>query len=300
MIKSLEVMRFVWTHPANRHRRMRAVARACYWQLSKRLTGNPWTIRCYDVMQMRCYPNSNGAGLMIYTNGMIDYDDVQFTQAYLRPGDAFLDVGANIGVFTLLAAACVGKQGFVRAYEPGRSAFEHLLENVQLNQLNQVELHCVALAEQPGQVSFLQTRDLTNRIVLSGEADDNGAESTTCITLDMAVADRRFEMGKMDVEGAEPLIFRRSQGALSEGNPPVWVLELKDRLLIKYGSSAEQFARFLQDYDYQLGSYDADRGQLDFLARPWQGRDNVIAVHASARDEVQRRLTESKSSGVQA
>jgi FkbM family methyltransferase len=228
---------------------------------------------------------------------MIDYDDVQFTQAYLRPGDAFLDVGANIGVFTLLAAACVGKEGAVRAFEPGKSAFEQLQENVQLNQLDQVELHKLPLAEQAGVVVFHQTRDLTNRIVLPDDPDNRGAQTMSAITLDSAVADRQFQLGKMDIEGAEPLIFRGGQAALQAANPPVWILELKDRLLVKYGSSAEQFARFLQDRDFQLGAYDADRGTLDFPQRPWEGRNNVIAVHTTARDEVERRLAESPARG---
>jgi FkbM family methyltransferase len=291
-MKVIEVMKYVWSHPANRDRRVRAVARACWWQASKRFVGNPWTIRCYGGLQIRCYPGSNGAGLMIYSNGMIDFDDLHFTRSYLRPGDAFLDIGANIGSYTLLAASCVGEKGTVVAFEPGRRSFDYLQENIRLNGLNQVELHRAAVAESSGEVAFLQTRDLTNRIVLPDQSEMADAEPVRSVTLDEALAGRRFALGKMDVEGAEPMIFRGSKQALQQGNPRVWILELKDRLLTRYGASAREFASFLRNHDYKLASYDATKGQLSFPDEPWLGRENVVAIHTSAIDEVKARLAE--------
>ncbi len=227
---------------------------------------------------------------MIYTNGMIDYDDTLFIQAYLRPGDAFVDIGANIGVYTLLAASRVGPQGKVLAFEPGERSFPRLQENVRLNQLDQVEIRCSAVGESAGEVLFLQKHDLINRIAEPGRADEHGAARVPCVTLDEALADQAYSMGKIDVEGAEPMIFRGSHTALRAGNPRVWLLEIKDRLLQRYGFSAAEFGRFLRDHDYQLGSYEADRGDLSFEDEPWVGRENVIAVHASAVDQVRQRL----------
>ena len=113
----------------------------------KRLTGRSRDIRVFGDLRLRCYPDSCGAGIMIYTNGWYDYDDMHFVHRYLRPGDAVIDVGANIGVYTLLAASVVGDQGKVVAFEPGRQSFARLQENVQLNGLHQVETRRAAVGK---------------------------------------------------------------------------------------------------------------------------------------------------------
>ena len=294
---ALDVVKFVWSHPANRHMRVRAVGKAVAWQAYKRLARCPWDISVYNGMRMRCHPDCRGSGLMIYTNGMIDYDDGNFALRYLRPGDAFVDVGANIGVYTLMAASCVGEQGKVLAFEPGKLAFQRLNENVDLNGLKQVRTVFSAVGEEKGEVSFLQSQNLTNRIAL----DDDSGESVTvpCVTLDEMISDTRFAMGKIDIEGAEPIAFRGAVKSLAAGNPPVWVMEFKDRLLQRFDSSAEDFADQLRQSGYRLGHYDADQNELGFPDRPWLNRDNIVAVHTDAVEQVEQRLADGKSRGVQ-
>ena len=81
------------------------------------------------------------------------YDrDLAFYRRYLRPGDAVVDVGANIGLATLVAAKIVGPTGRIIAVEPHPRTFEYLRDNVQLNGLTDVvRLYCAALGEREGQ-----------------------------------------------------------------------------------------------------------------------------------------------------
>ncbi|MDG2381085.1 MAG: FkbM family methyltransferase [Pirellulaceae bacterium] len=290
---ALDVVKFVWSHPANRDRRVRAVGTAVAWQAYKRVVRRPWDISVYGDMKMRCYPDCQGGGLMIYTNGMIDYDDGNFAMRYLRAGDAFVDVGANIGVYTLLAASRVGAEGKVLAFEPGKVAFQRLNENVKLNGLTQVKTMFAAVGEQSGEASFLQSANLINRFSLDGEAEKS--EMVPCVTLDDMIGDTRYAMGKIDIEGAEPLAFQGAIKSLAVGNPPVWVMELKDRLLQRFDSSADQFASQIRDLGYRLGQYDADANRLSFPDRPWENRDNVVAVHAEAVEQVNNRLADAIS-----
>jgi FkbM family methyltransferase len=291
-MQSVDVVKYIWTHPGNRRRRLRALADSVGWQLEKRLTGHTRDIRVFGDLRLRCYPDSCGAGIMIYANGWYDYDDMHFVQGYLRPGDAVVDVGANIGVYTLLAAAVVGDQGKVVAFEPGREAFARLQENVQLNRLHQVELHCAAVGETRGMVSFFQNQDLINRIALADEqpTQPDAIEFVPCVALDEELAGERFDLGKIDIEGAELMAFRGAQQMLQRANPPVWLVELKDRLQRRYGSTARELARLLQASGFELGNYDADRGLLSFPPEPWQGHENVLAIHRTALDRVRSRL----------
>jgi hypothetical protein len=133
---------------------------------------------------------------------------------------------------------------------------------------------------------------LSNRIAEPGWDEGDSATLVPCVTLDEAVAGTQFAMGKMDIEGAEPVIFRGSREALSAANPPVWLLEIKDRLMARYGCSASHFAAFLRQHGFQLGSFDARQGRLSFTDEPWKGRENVIAVHHSAMHEVCARLAQ--------
>ena len=290
---SMEVLKYIWTHPANRDQRVRAVARAVGWQLKKRLTGRSCEVQVFGGLRLRCYPDSRGAGIMLYTRGLYDHDEMNFVRRYLRPGDGVVDVGANIGAYTLLAASILGREGRIVAFEPSPKAAARLKENVEINGLQNVQVHCVAVSETPGTVLFYRNQDNVNRIVVDGSREELQDETdlVTCVTLDDELANARFEFGKIDIEGAELMAFRGGQNVLRQGNPPVWLVELKDRLLSKYGGSANELADLLRTCGFELGTYDADLGRLSFCDRPWQDHGNVLAIHRSALDRVHSRLT---------
>ncbi len=285
------VLGHLWNHPSNRGQRLQTLCRAVGWQLRKRATRSPKVIDIYQGLKMRCYPNSRGAGVMIYSSCWHDYDEMHFVSRYLRPGDAVIDVGANIGIYSMLAASVVGRQGKVVSFEAGREAFQILSENVAINQLEQIiELHCEAIGSTEGKVRFLQNRGLVNRIVTDGESpQDESFDVMDCRTLDN-VLQTPFALGKIDIEGTEPIAFEGGEQSLISGNPPVWIMEFKDRLLRKFNWTAEDFAKVVQDFGYRLAVFDANTNQLSLPERAWIEHENVIAVAESSLDDVRERL----------
>ena len=178
------------------------------------------------------------------------------------------------------------------SFEPGREAFARLQENVLMNGLHQVELHCVAVSDARGMVHLHQNQDLINRIALADEVE-SGSEaigSVPCVTLDEELHAERYDLGKIDVEGAELMAFRGAARLLKQANPPVWLVELKDRLLRRYGGSSQELVDVLQAHGFALGTYNADHGELSFPPGPWQDRENVLAIHGTALDRVRSRL----------
>ncbi len=284
-----QVLNYIWTHPTNRRRKLRALCESVSWQVKKRLTGRPADMHVFGSMKLRCYPDSRGASMMVYTGGWYDYDDMHFVARYLRPGDSVIDVGANIGVYALLMASLVGDTGRVVAFEPGRQSFERLQENVRLNGLSNVELSRAAVGETRGIVRFHQTQDVTNRIAVAGESA--GIEEVPCIALDEELAGQRFALGKIDIEGAEMMAFRGSRRMLADANPSVWLLELKDRLLKPFGTSSQEVAELLDDAGYDLATYEADDRKLSLITDPRYYDGNALAIHRSAADLVRRRLS---------
>ena len=135
------VLSYIWHHPSNRGRRFRVLARAVSWQLYKRTVGGYWDVRLAGSRVIRCHPDSTSASSVLYA-GLFDYDVMHFLLRYLRPEDNFLDVGANIGVYTVLASSVV-TAGELHAFEPSPLALERLEESVRLNRLTNVQVHRV-------------------------------------------------------------------------------------------------------------------------------------------------------------
>ena len=278
----------IWRHPANRGMRVRALARAIGWQLYKRLTGRHLDIRVFSRLRLRCYPDSSWAGLMIYYRGRPEYHEMAFVSKYLTKGDVFLDVGANIGVYTLLAASVIGPDGGVVALEPGARAASILLENLVINKLAHVQLVQAAASNNDALVRFLGTEDATNRIVVH-----NGREFAVrvpAVRLDSICGDHRFALGKIDIEGAELMALEGATQLLTAHNPPVWQFEIKRHLLAEYSATPEQLCEYFQDFGFDLAYFDADSDALQFTSRVWELREDALAVARGYRDTVLQRL----------
>nr|WP_200422224.1 FkbM family methyltransferase [Streptomyces sp. Y2F8-2] len=145
----------VWKHPANRGRRAQAFASMAGWQAWKRLVGRPRELSVYGGMSFRAYPDSTQPGRFVYFGGLPDYAEMTFMKRYLRPGDGFIDGGANEGMFTLLAAKLVGPSGAVHAFEAVPAFVKRLRGNVDANSLRCVTVHEMAIGAEPGTVSFV-------------------------------------------------------------------------------------------------------------------------------------------------
>jgi FkbM family methyltransferase len=282
-----DTLTYIWRHPANRGRRGTALARAIAWQVCKRATGRPWEITLAGTIKLRCYPDSTSASSVLYCNGRPDYHEMGFVLDYLKPGDCFVDIGANIGVYALLAAHAVGKGGAVHAYEPGAKAAARLRENIHLNDLHQVTVRQVAVGEHDGLVSFSTDRDTTNKILIDTPGP-GGAETVPLCTLDALYPDGGIALIKMDIEGAEPLALRGSKGLLAKNDPMVWLLEVNGALR-SYGFTEQGLADWLGERDYDLAYYDADRRMLHIGGQPWATRENVLAVSRRHREAVANR-----------
>ena len=288
-MRAIAVLRFIWQHPANRRCRFRAVRQAVNWQGYKRITKKPYDLHLWDGMMLRCYPDSASASLALYCAGRPDWHEMAFMARYLRPGDGFVDVGANVGVYTLFARSLIGAAGRLEAFEPGAKASQRLRENLALNGVtDQVRVHACAVGAESGVVRFTNSQDATNAIVTESTESPADSIEMPCARLD-DVLTGQYAMGKMDIEGAEPLALQGAEHMLAAQNPPVWLLEVNGACQ-RYGWSEEELAAWLGQRGYDLALYDADLGTLDYGPRPWLRQPNVLAIAQSARSNVTDRL----------
>lgn len=253
----LSVLSYIWHHPSNRGRRGRAVLRALAWQVYKRTLGGSWDVGLTSNRIVRCYPDNSCASSVVYA-GLYDFDAMHFLLRYLRPTDAFLDVGANIGVYTILASSVVST-GMLHAFEPSSGARVRLQENVQINGLTNVRVHPVAAAEHAGPLQLTRDGDTTNYVVVDGGLER--VEQIAGQAIQDVVGSVPFALGKMDVEGYELHALRGAARMLEAHNPPVWLLEMGE-FSDRYGYSDHDLVAFLREYAYLPARYRADENAL--------------------------------------
>ena len=259
------------------------------WQLMKRTLQKPLVVD-FHGKKLNCYPDSTSSSSVIYFNGLPDYWEMKFIQAYLRPGDNFLDVGANVGVYTILAASCIGEGGSVDAFEPVDATARRIEEQVALNGLGNVEVHRLAVGNQNQVIDFgYADNSATMHMQREGESDAD-ALHVQGIRLDDFKPGKQYAMGKMDIEGAEPLALQGALNHLSQSNPPVWLLELAGYSQF-YGMDSDEVIRFLKSNGYECGVYNPEARQIIFTDQPWSlGVQNILAISKTQRNEVMRKI----------
>src|SRR5262245_41975942 len=117
-----ELLSFVWNHPLNSTDRIAALGRVARWQIASRLVSGPIALPFVEGTSLLASSGMTGATGNWYC-GLHEVRDMSFVLHLLRPGEKFLDVGANVGSYTVLAAGAVGAQ--VTSVEPVPRTFAH-------------------------------------------------------------------------------------------------------------------------------------------------------------------------------
>jgi FkbM family methyltransferase len=145
--------------------------------------------------------------------GLHEFEDMGFVLHLLGDGDLFVDVGANIGSYTILASVVCGAN--VVAVEPVACTFERLRDNVRLNRVEErVELRNVGVGSAPGELLFTTAEfDSTNHVV--EDASSGPVERVQAVTLDGLMHERSPVLLKIDVEGHEDAVIEGAVHTLS-------------------------------------------------------------------------------------
>ncbi len=172
--------------------------------------------------------------------GLYELDTTRLVLRYLRLGDHFVDVGANIGYFTLIAASRVGSNGRVDAFEPEPANHQRLVDHLQANGLaDRVNVHHLAASDQKGQAqihTYEGDPHFNHGCASLFEHPWDNPHSTPVPTdrLDAVLAGTTPRMIKMDVEGAEAGVVAGMTGLLTGPAPPM--------ILGEHNPSQSQFA----------------------------------------------------------
>ena len=203
------LVRATFAHPIGRRQPIRALSRIVGWQLRSRLSRRTFEHRWIGGSRLMVEHGMTGATGNIYF-GLHEFADMAIVIHLLREGDLMLDIGANVGSYTVLAAKVAGAR--VVAFEPARETLPKLRANIAANGIGDlVTVHDCALGDRNGETLFSVGLDCVNRVGAPG-----ASEAVPLRRLDTMAADLDPVMMKIDVEGFEPQLFSAADQTLSK------------------------------------------------------------------------------------
>ncbi|HEY1265364.1 MAG TPA: FkbM family methyltransferase [Terriglobales bacterium] len=214
----ISMLRSIWRDESNQDERGRRILRAGGWQLWKRIARSPVQVGLFNGMRFRAYPDCTVSSSAVYFR-VPNYRHVEFIRRHVR-GGTLLDIGANVGLFTLLLADRVEH---AILFEPNPLAAARARENMQLNRLN-CEVVEMAASDQGGEVIFENAGGASpvNRTVV-GFSTSLPIITVQRQALDSFLAERRLAVPvsvvKIDVEGHENSVLYGMRSCMREMRP---------------------------------------------------------------------------------
>jgi FkbM family methyltransferase len=236
---------------------------------------------------MKIYPNMYFSDT--FAGWPFEPEVMTFIKKTVKEGMTVLDIGANIGFFTLLCARLVGQKGLVIAFEPGEYSLKLLEENLAINNFSWVTVVKQAVGEKPAKARFFEGSEgfdvyssLAPIVIPAAKDAPYKEREVDLVTVD-AIMQRegisRVDLAKIDVEGHELFAIRGMRHVIEKNPSITLVVEVSDQLCAAFGHSALDVIREIENMGlqcWQLGS----KGALKSINKdkPWFGA-MVVARH---------------------
>lgn len=204
----------------------------------------------------------------------------------LNPGDTVLDLGANHGVYALIAAQAVGPSGRVHAFEPN-PRLAHLVDmSLRLNGFGWAQAHAVGASDEAGTAKLVFTDSFSGGGAVASDAADARRPGVECrlVMLDEIFADPAFrpDVVKMDVEGHEGRVLRGMRGILARSPGIRIMMEFAPEMMARSGVPVTEVVALLSGLGLNAWTIDAEGGLTaapwDTLAREATGIQNILVA----------------------
>jgi FkbM family methyltransferase len=274
--------REISTNPFTRGKPLSAWSRFIRWQTIDRALGGERDAPFVNdlVIQVR---HGRAAATGVLYLGLPEVESMAFFAHALRPGDTFLDVGANIGTYSVLAAGVAGCR--VMAMEPVPETYALLVGNLRRNSLlGSAETLNVAASDRAGTVRMTSAEDSTNHVL---GAEERGGIEVRTATLDELVNVDGPVFMKIDVEGHEAQALAGASRLMGDARLEAIAMEFAG-CGTQFGVDERALYRSVVDRGFESCSYDPETRRLAPCAGGPDRPGNTIFVRDRAA--VQRRL----------
>jgi len=252
-------LRFIQQHPLAKKHLLKAYTNFFRWQLISRFYDKAIPIKFIEGTRFLAKKRLTGITGNIYV-GLHEFEEMSFLLHFLRREDTFLDIGANVGAYTILASGVVKAKSI--AFEPALSTFKLLEANIELNNLNKlVTCQNIGVGERCTKMHFTQNLDTTNHFELTASEDSIRVD---ILPLDFFYPEHRPAMLKIDVEGFETAVLNGAAKLLKDPLLKVIIIELNG-CGEKYGYDDTKINQQLINLGFNPFKYDPFSRELHLI-----------------------------------
>jgi len=280
------ILRFILTHPLARRNKTEALKRFFLYQVSKLFNPYPIVYALTDKTKLIVEKGMSGATGNIYC-GLHEFEDMSFLLHFLRPEDLFVDVGANVGSYTMLASGHVGC--LTKAFEPVPATYIRLRNNIAINYLqDRVLTYNIALGAEKNIIKFTSDLDTVNHAMLEGEHENYVQVNVK--PLDKFKGDQVPGLIKIDVEGYEAEVLKGAGITLVDEALKAIIIELNGSGS-KYGYNDSDIHQQLLHFGFLAYMYDPFTRSLI----PRNSFGDMNTIYARDIEFVKQRLSKADS-----
>lgn len=259
-------------HPLTNKNSLQALFRYIMFNVSQNLF--PKTRVFKWINGLKFYAKKGDAGIVgnIYFK-LFDYEDSMFLIHNLRENDLFIDVGANLGHYSMLAAGICKAQ--VMSFEPIIETFQKLEANVKLNKLEHlVQLFNIGVGDKKGSLQFTRSFDVMNRVAFGNELN---LASVKVETLNDLLEFSNPAFLKIDVEGYEYFVLKGAEKILKNQSLKYIIIELNNSSE-KFGNSDDSIHQLLLGFDFVPIRYFPENKKIEIIPTYNTRKFNTIYV----------------------
>lgn len=251
VINLLRGVVFIYTHTVNKKNPIRTTVKLIRWKTAKLFTDKSFIV---NLGKVRCIcPTQSSYGGMIYLTKYPEYWETIVVKNILKKGSAMIDVGSNIGYYTILGAGEM-QGGKVYAFDVDTRPIKAFLENIRFNNLqDKVVFTQVLVSDKNGFEYFKKEKQSEmSHIVVNGKS--KGAKRRKSVKLDTFAKENELEkirLIKIDVEGAEFKVISGMKNLLKNKKVDYLMTEI-NKEIYNFGNKPKELYKLLQQSGYNL------------------------------------------------
>lgn len=279
----------ILTHPLNSSTKRVAFERFVRWQISSRLAMGPTIVPFVNGTHLILTNGMSGATGNVYT-GLFEFADCAFLLHLLRSTDLFIDVGSNVGVYTVLASGAVGASTI--SIEPIPSTYKALEDNIRMNNMSdRVASYNIGLGRRDDILRFTEGLGPCNHVV-TGNHHHSGTIEVPVRSLDEVLDHGAPTLIKIDVEGWESEILAGAETTLKQPSLLALIVEMDSRNK-SLNSNEQSVHDCLTRHGFAPHSYEPFKRKL--LPLSSKNLDHSNTIYLRNTDVVINRIETAKS-----
>lgn len=254
-MKILNTINFILNHRLNSDKKLKVLFKYIYWQFLSKIFKRNRVIN-YGTKTRLIIKDGYTSATGCYYCGLIEFEIMGFILHFLNENDLFIDVGANVGTFTLLASS--EKNANSICFEPDLNAFNYLNENILLNNLNNVVTHNIGVSSKMETLKFTTTKGAMNHVAVN---DQNEIINVKFDSIDNKCKIEKPTVIKIDVEGYEKEVILGMTNTLNNNYLKAVIIECNTQNE-KYKYSFSEIEAILNNNGFEKYDYDPFKRQL--------------------------------------